>query len=114
MACAFTNSLSNGTLRAECSGTMPGDSVNSQVVEVMKEVGLDLSANFPSIITQPQVDDADMVITMGCSVEECPINDFHVDEDWQLDDPHSLPIQDVRRIRDEIRLRVIALLDSLL
>jgi arsenate reductase len=114
MACAFINSLSNGTLRAECSGTMPSDSVNPQVVEVMNEVGLDLSANVPSIITQLQVDDANLVITMGCSVEECPINNFHVDEDWKLEDPHSLPIQDVRRIRDEIRSRVIALLDSLL
>jgi len=114
MACAFANSLSNGMIHAECSGTTPGDSVNPRVVQVMKEVGLDLSNNFPSVITQPQVDDADIVITMGCSVEECPIKDFHVDEDWKLDDPHSLPIRDVRRIRNEIRSRVIALLDSLL
>jgi arsenate reductase len=84
---------------------MPSDSVNPQVVEVMNEVGLDLSANVPSIITQLQVDDANLVITMGCSVEECPINNFHVDEDWKLEGPtqpaHPRCSQDSRR--DQIK-----------
>ena len=113
LACAFANSLGGGTISAECSGTMPGDSINQRVVEAMQEVGLDLSSNIPSVITQLQVDEADMVITMGCSVEECPINDFQIDEDWQLEDPHLLPIEDVRRIRDDIKSRVTTLIRSL-
>ena len=113
MACAFTNHFSRGDVTAECSGTIPGDSVNPRVVEVMKEEGLDLSPNIPSVITQLQVDKADVVITMGCSVEDCPINDFQVDQDWQLDDPHTLPIEDVQRVRDEIKSRVMGLLQNL-
>jgi arsenate reductase len=113
MACAFTNNLGDGHVIAQCSGTMPGGSVNPRVVHAMKEVGLDLSANIPCVITQSQVDEAHVVITMGCSVEGCPISDFQVDQDWKLEDPHDLPIEDVRRIRDDIRFRVTSLLESL-
>ena len=52
------------------------------------------------------------MITMGCNVDECPINNFRVDADWQLDDPHLLPIDDVRRVRDEIRSKVVTLIQS--
>ena len=112
MACALANSLGGGIITAKCSGTMPGDSINPRVVVAMNEIGLDLAANVPAVITQSQVDEADAVITMGCNVDECPINNFRVDADWQLDDPHLLSTDDVRRVRDEIRSKVVTLIQS--
>ena len=78
----------------------------------MAEVGVDLSKEFPKPLTNDLVRAADVVITMGCG-DACPIYPGKRYEDWELDDPAEQDLQTVRRIRDEIDARVIALLDEL-
>ena len=101
-------------LRASSAGTMPPASVNPLVVEVMKERGVDISSNKPKMLTVEMINEASLVVTMGCSVEEvCPRPMLARMQkkliDWNLDDPKGKPIQDVRRIRDEIEARVASL-----
>lgn len=113
MAKAFLERSGNQLIEADSAGTMPANDVDSVVVEVMKEVGIDISGNRPRLITQDIVDDCDKVITMGCSIDEaCPAK-FIVSEDWGLADPKGQHIGEVRRIRDEISLKVIDLLERL-
>jgi arsenate reductase len=79
----------------------------------MHEVGVDISAAKPKALTMEMLEQADRVVTMGCGVEGvCPAS-FVETEDWQLEDPKGKPIEEVRRIRDEIRARVLKLLDRL-
>ena len=113
MAREFLELLAGEKATAESAGTMPSKEVDSVVGKVMKEIGIDISGNRPRLITQDMVDDADQVITMGCSIDEaCPAN-FIVAEDWGLDDPKDKDIDEVRRIRDEIRVKVRELLTRL-
>ena len=113
MARAFVEHSGAQALTAESAGTMPGKEVDQVVVEVMKEIGIDIGGSRPRLITQDMVDNADQVITMGCSIDEsCPVN-FIVSEDWGLDDPKGKHIDDVRRIRDEISLKVAELIGRL-
>ena len=104
-------------LKASSAGTMPPDSVNPLVVQVMKESGIDLSSKKPKMLTTEMINQASLVITMGCSVEEvCPRPMLAKMQkkliDWDLDDPKGKPIEEVRRIRDEIERRVRALVSS--
>ena len=113
MAKAFLEHSGNRLIEADSAGTMPGSEIDPVVVEVMKEVGIDISENRPRLISQDIVDESDKVITMGCSIDEaCPAN-FIVAEDWGLDDPKDKDIDEVRRIRDEIRVKVRELLTRL-
>jgi len=113
MAAAFLDALAHGRAVAGSAGTIPAEKVNPVVVEAMKEVGLDVSGNKPRLLTQEMLEGVDRVITMGCSVEEaCPLL-FVPAEDWGLEDPAGKSIEVVRRIRDEIRERVLRLLDEL-
>ncbi len=113
MAEAFFNALAGGRGAAESAGTMPARHVNPVVVEAMREVGLDISENKPKVLTPEMVQQADKVITMGCSVEGvCPVT-FVPSEDWGLEDPAGRPIEVVRRIRDEIRERVVKMLEGI-
>ena len=92
---------------------MPGKEVDTVVKQVMKEIGIDIGGSRPQLITQDMIDNADQVITMGCSIDEsCPAN-FIVSEDWGLDDPKGKHIDEVRRIRDEISLKVAELIGRL-
>ena len=110
MAEAFTRHLSNGVVEAESAGTQPSTGVNPVVVEVMAEIGIDLTGHYPKVITQDMVDRADSVFTMGCSIDEsCPAV-FVPSEDWGLEDPADQGIDHVRRIRDQIEARVRGLL----
>jgi arsenate reductase len=110
---AFFNWLARGRARAPSAGTSPDATVDATVVEAMREVGIDISGNRPKALTLDMVEQADMVVTMGCGVEGiCPAN-FVETEDWGLDDPKGKPLQEVRRIRDEIRARVVELLRRL-
>jgi arsenate reductase (thioredoxin) len=98
-------------IRAASAGTVPSMAVNSSVVEAMKERGVDISGRRPKLLTTEMVDKADLVVTMGCSVESvCPRPMLARMQkklvDWDLDDPKGAPIEEVRRIRDEIELRV--------
>jgi len=101
-------------MNASSAGTVPSKTVNATVAEVMKEKGLDVSTRRPKRLTTRMIEEADLVVTMGCSVEEaCPrpmLAQMQKKlEDWDLEDPKGKPIELVREIRDEIERRVDAL-----
>lgn len=94
-------------LTAQSAGTHPGKQVNPIVVKVMREKGIELSANNPKKLTPKMIEEAGLVVTMGCSVEElCPRPMLAQMQkklvDWHLDDPKGKSIEEVRKIRDEI------------
>lgn len=104
-------------LNARSAGTVPSGKVNPVVVEAMRENGLDISSNSPKMLTYEMIERASLVITMGCSVEEaCPkpmLAQMHKKlVDWNLPDPKGKPIDEVRRIRDQVEARVIELRES--
>ena len=113
MAEAFLKHLGRGDTEAESAGTIPSEQVNPVVAEAMGEKGIDLSFSIPKLITQDMVDQADRVITMGCSIEEaCPAV-FVPSEDWGLEDPAGEPLEKVRAIRDQIEWKVRHLIAEL-
>src|SRR3989475_7223578 len=98
-------------LKASSAGTVPSNRVNPVVVEAMRERGINLSRKSPKMQTAEMIDHARLVVTMGCSVEEaCPRPMLAAMQkklvDWNLDDPKGKPIEEVRRIRDDIEKRV--------
>jgi len=112
MAKAFFNYLAAGRGIADSAGTKPSPHVNPAVVQVMQEVGIDITSEQPKMLTPELLDKFDRVITMGCGVEEsCPASYLPV-EDWGLDDPAGQPLTMIRRIRDDIRARVEKLLNE--
>ncbi len=95
---------------ANSAGTSAGGVLNPLAVLVMAELGISMESQHPKMLTKEMVDKADKVITMGCGVETaCPAGLF-ICEDWGLDDPAKLAIDDVRKVRDEINQRVKGLL----
>lgn len=112
MAAAFFNALAaSDRARAVSAGTEPGERIHPVVIDVMKEAGVDVSANRPRRLTEELARGASMLVTMGCG-EECPyVPGVRVD-DWPLPDPKDRPIAEVRVIRDDIRQRVLALIES--
>jgi arsenate reductase len=112
MAAAFFSALTDpNRAEATSAGTQPGDRVHPEVVEAMLEVGVDLSAKQPQKLTDDLVRGASLLITMGCG-DECPYLPGLQRDDWPLEDPKGRSMHDVRRIRDEIRNRVSALVDA--
>ena len=106
MATAFFNQLVDpARARAQAAGTTPADRVHPEVVEVMREVGLDLSQARPQLLTTDLAVGARHLVTMGCG-EECPYLPGLKVDDWALDDPKGQPIERVREIRDDVRRRV--------
>ena len=113
MAEAFFNRYTAGKAKAFSAGTQPATQVDSTVIKAMKEVGVDLSAQGPKLLTPQMVDAADKVITMGCGVEDvCPAT-WVPTEDWQLEDPEGKPIEKVRDIRDDIKTKVKKLIEEI-
>ena len=113
MAEAFFNSLAEGKAIATSAGTRPAAHVDSNVADAMCEVGIDIRQQRPKPLTLEMVESADRVITMGCGVEEvCPAS-FIPTEDWTLEDPEGKPIEKVRQIRDQIRVKVEVLVKEL-
>jgi len=115
MAEAFFNKLAEGTAIGLSAGTQPSDKVNPVVVEVMKEVGIDIGGNKPKLLTLDMVEKADRMITMGCGAEAeavCPAS-FIETEDWALEDPKGKSLEQVRKIRDEIKERVSKLVKEI-
>jgi arsenate reductase (thioredoxin) len=111
VAAAFFSALANPSRAVAVSaGTQPGERVHPEVVEVMREVGVDLSAHRPQKLTEQLARDASLLVTMGCG-DECPYVPGLRRDDWPLDDPKGKPLDQVRRIRDEIRERVSELVD---
>jgi protein-tyrosine-phosphatase len=98
-------------LDCESAGTFPGDRINNTAVEAMKEKGVDISCNTPRIMTEEMVRKADLVIIMGCSVEEACPRPIAVEMkkkvvDWGIEDPKGKPLEKVREIRDIIENKV--------
>lgn len=112
MAAALLHHHADGRVIVRSGGSAPGSSVNPAVIQVMSEIGLDLSHEFPKPVTDEGVSAADVVITMGCG-DVCPIFPGKRYEDWTLDDPHGQAVEAVRTIRDEIDGRVRRLLRDL-
>ena len=113
MAAGFLSALSGGAVEVRSAGSAPAASVNPVAVEAMAEVGVDITAEQPKILTTEAVQASDVVVTMGCG-DACPIFPGKRYEDWELDDPAGQGIDSVRPIRDEIRRRIEALLADLL
>jgi protein-tyrosine-phosphatase len=114
MAEAFANLYGKGKLVASSGGVVLADRVNPLVVEAMREKGIDISMNKPKLLTTAMAEDADKIITMGCSVEKiCPAPLLKNVIDWDLEDPKGKPIGRVREIRDEIEKRVLKLIADL-
>jgi arsenate reductase len=110
---AFAKIYGEGRIEAMSAGTMPAQEVNPIVVQVMKEKGMDLSANKPKLIANQMVQEADMIIVMGCSAEGfCPAPLLNKVLDWGIEDPKGKSIEKVREIRDEIEKKVRTLLDE--
>jgi len=110
MAAAWFNALADSTkARAISAGTDPGTRVHPEVLEAMREVGVDLSDRTPQKLTDDLARGAQMLITMGCG-EQCPVVPGLRRDDWPLEDPKGKPIARVREIRDDVRARIVALL----
>ena len=112
MAAVLTADLSGGRIKVRSAGSAPGNEINPQVVIAMEELGLDMSRQFPKPLTDDFVRAADVVISMGCG-DACPVYPGKRYIDWELDDPAGGSIETVRRIRDDIRGRVLQLLHNL-
>ncbi len=110
MAAAFFNALADpAKARAISAGTRPAKGVHPEVVEVMREAGIDVAGAVPALLTKEHAQGAALLVTMGCG-EECPVLPGARVEDWPLDDPKGRPPERVREIRDEIRGRIVRLL----
>ncbi|WLW57339.1 arsenate reductase ArsC [Streptomyces sp. YU58] len=109
MAAGFLSHLAGDRIEVRSAGSVPGDRVNPAAVEVMKEVGIDISAATPKILTTEAVQASDYVITMGCG-DACPVFPGKKYLDWALEDPAGQGVEAVRPIRDEIRTRIEALI----
>jgi len=112
MALGWFTHLANGRAIAWSGGSEPADAVNPAAVKTMAEVGIDISGEYPKPWTEEVVRRADVVVTMGCG-DACPYVPGTRYEDWELDDPAGMGVEAVRPIRDEIRARVVRLLDGL-
>ncbi|GAA2246827.1 arsenate reductase ArsC [Herbiconiux moechotypicola] len=112
MAAGFLKALGGDRVEVLSAGSEPKDAINAVAVQAMAEVGIDIASEQPKVLTVDAVRESDVVITMGCG-DACPIFPGKRYEDWQLDDPAGLDLEHVRPIRDDIRMRVAALLDGL-
>jgi arsenate reductase len=105
MSAALFEQASDGRHRALSAGTTPADQVHPEVVEVMRELGVDLCDRVPRRLSHELAEQADVVVTMGCG-DECPYIPGKRYVDWELDDPAGRPVDEVRAIRDDIARRV--------
>jgi arsenate reductase len=113
MAAGCLEHLGRGRIEVRSAGSAPAASVNPAAVEAMREVGIDITAATPKVLTPDAVLASDVVVTMGCG-DACPIFPGKRYEDWELDDPAGQGIEAVRPIRDAIRDRVADLVADLL
>ncbi len=102
----------DGRHTADSAGTRPGERIQPEVVEVMREEGIDLFGRRPRKLEPEAAEAADVFVTMGCG-DECPYIPGRLYLDWDLPDPSGRPVEEVRRIRDEISRRVTALVQDL-
>jgi protein-tyrosine-phosphatase len=112
MSQALFERAAAGRHTALSAGTTPGDRVHPAVVEVMRELGIDLSDRTPQLLTRELAEQADIVITMGCG-DQCPLIPGRRYLEWELPDPKDRPLDEVRATRNEIATRVQALVTEL-
>jgi arsenate reductase len=112
MAAGWLARLAGGQIDVRSAGSEPADQINPIAIQAMRDVGIDITAETPKLLTADAVRGSDVVITMGCG-DTCPVFPGKRYEDWDLTDPAGQPIETVRRIRDEIRDRVQALIDEI-
>jgi protein-tyrosine-phosphatase len=112
MAAALLDRYAEGRVRVRSAGSTPADEINPAVVAAMDEVGIDLSKELPKPLSTEAVEDADVVVTMGCG-DACPVFPGKRYLDWDLPDPSGLPVAEVRPIRDRIDTLVRELLGTL-
>jgi len=112
MAAAWFNHLADpGKARAISAGTEPGSRVHPEVVAAMKEVRIDLSDGKPQYLSDELAASASLLVTMGCG-EACPHVPGLRRMDWPLEDPKGKPIERVREIRDDVKARIVQLLET--
>lgn len=112
MAAGIFNLLARGRAAVALSaGTAPASRIHPEVVEVMKELGVDLSVAQPRLLTDALARDAHLLVTMGCG-DECPHVPGLLRDDWPLEDPKGKPVERVREIREDIRARVERLIEQ--
>lgn len=112
MAAGYLQHLAGDRIDVLSAGSAPKDTINPMAIAAMAEEGIDISANQPKVLTVDAVKTSDAVITMGCG-DACPVFPGKRYEDWELDDPAGQDLAAVRAIRDDIRVRVESLIDSL-
>ncbi len=112
MAAGFLRALGGDAVEVRSAGSMPADRINPTAVEAMAEIGVDITAEQPKVLTVDAVQASDVVVTMGCG-DACPIFPGKRYEDWELDDPAGQDLTAVRPIREAIRARVLVLLGEL-
>jgi arsenate reductase len=109
MAAAWFNKICDRTkARAISAGTHPGERVHPEVLRVMREEGIDLAGAKPQFLSAELAQQATLLVTMGCG-DACPYVPGLKKLDWPLQDPKGQPVESVRKIRDDIRERVVAL-----
>ena len=112
MAAGWLRHLAGDQVDIRSAGTEPADQINPIAVQAMAEVGIDITNQNPKVLDWDTAQSSDHIITMGCG-DTCPVFPGKHYEDWKLDDPAGQPIDEVRRIRDDIRDRVTQLLAGL-
>lgn len=112
MSAALFEQAAGERHQALSAGTTPADSVHPEVVQVMRELGIDLAGRTPQLLTRALAEQADVVVTMGCG-DACPYIPGKRYIDWELPDPAGRPLAEVRATRDEIAGRVKALISQL-
>jgi arsenate reductase len=113
MAAGLLDHHAGGRVVVRSAGSAPADEINPAVVDVMREIGIDISKEYPKPLSDEAVQASDVVITMGCG-DACPIYPGKRYEDWEFEDPAGKTVDQVRPIRDEIDRRIQALLSELL
>jgi arsenate reductase (thioredoxin) len=109
MAAGYLQALAGDRIQVLSAGTQPKDQVNPSAIEAMAEEGIDIANNVPKVLSDETVKDSDYVITMGCG-DACPFFPGKTYLDWPLNDPAGKGVEEVRPIRDEIKVKVEALI----
>ena len=113
MAAGFLREIAGDRIEVRSAGSMPAEQINPVAVAAMGEVGIDITAEQPKVLTTEAVQASDVVITMGCG-DACPFFPGKRYEDWELDDPDGQGLEAVRPIRDDIRRRIETLVSEIL
>ena len=112
MAAAFLEELAGDLVEVRSAGSLPADALNPVAVEAMAEVAIDIAGRAPRLLEESDARRADVVVTMGCG-DACPVFPGKRYLDWDLDDPAGRPLEEVRRIREDVRVRVELLVREL-